>query len=234
MVARGASYERREADFYPTRDQWVVDALIEHFPVEGVTVWEPACGAGDMVRSLQVRGAKVLATDLFDQGCASRLGEVDFCDANACRAFLADSPATGCITNPPYGVRSRLAEAFVNVLADLISAGALEWGALLLPVDFDSARSRAPTFADPQSPFAGKVVLHRRITWFEREGAKASPASNHAWFVFSRSAIGNKPVILYGPTPGADLPEHEPPEPLLGDGKPQFPEIPACLRRTAA
>jgi hypothetical protein len=93
-----------------------------------------------------------------------------------------------------YGAnrRGELACAFVrHALAS--SVGLV---AMLLKVDFDSAKTRIGLFRD-NPRFAGKVVLLNRIVWFEPEGA-AGPSENHAWFVWrSVGAPQSEPWIRY-------------------------------------
>jgi hypothetical protein len=103
------------------------------------------------------------------------------------------------ITNPAFGNRGKLAEAFVEAGLRRISCG----GALclLLPADFDSAVTRKRFFRDcPQ--FIAKIVLTRRIVWFERtDGIRAGPKENSAWFVWSHLALRapQPPLTLYAP-----------------------------------
>jgi hypothetical protein len=68
---------------------------------------------------------------------------------------------------------------------------------MLLRVDYDSAITRRHLFADCQA-FATKLVLTRRIVWFEPK--IASPSENHAWFVWSWRHEG-APTIAYGGAP---------------------------------
>ena len=64
--------------------------------------------------------------------------------------------------------------------------------AMLLPIDFDSAKTRVHLFGNC-SAFAAKFVLLSRIRWFP--GA-SSPSVNHAWFLWSRAHAG-LPTIHY-------------------------------------
>lgn len=71
--------------------------------------------------------------------------------------------------------------------------------AMLMRTDFDHAKSRAHLFANCPA-FAKKVVLTKRITWFEPEpGAKGkSPSFNHAWFIWDWRHEG-APTLAYAP-----------------------------------
>jgi len=53
--------------------------------------------------------------------------------------------------------------------------------AMLLPIDFDSAKTRRHLFADCPA-WSKKIVLPKRIVWFERKGA--APSQNHAWYIW--------------------------------------------------
>lgn len=85
------------------------------------------------------------------------------------------------VTNPPYGKQGKTAEAFIRRALNLTE----RWQgrvAMLLPVDFDSAATRAGIFRDMPS-FAEKLVLLERIVWFPKSnGDQVSPSQNWAWF----------------------------------------------------
>ena len=181
-------YARIERDFYPT-PAWVTEALAERINLAGLYVWEPACGDGCMAEALKVAGAIVYTTDIVDRGYPGFDGELDFLSTTAVPfAFNA------IITNPPYGERNKLAEKFIEAGLKRIAGGG--WLALLLPNDFDSAVTRRRLFADCGA-FAAKVVLTRRITWFQP--ARATPKENHSWFVWQQRRLRCRPTIAYAP-----------------------------------
>jgi hypothetical protein len=132
------SYPRVERDFYPT-PSWVIDALAAHVPLEGRRIWECACGDGRMAHALKAAGASVYSSDVVDRGCCDEL--FDFTsEQNPNVTFDA------IVTNPPFGPRGKLAEAFIAAgLRRLRDHGLL---ALLLPNDFDSAKTRARFFGE--------------------------------------------------------------------------------------
>jgi hypothetical protein len=71
--------------------------------------------------------------------------------------------------------------------------------ALLLKVDFDSAKSRTRFFGDC-SYFASKIVLTKRVKWFEHpDKPKKKPKENSAWFIWSREARQEHPALMYAP-----------------------------------
>lgn len=170
MSQRASGYERKERDLYET-PAWVTEALLPHLP-EGLTdIWEPACGSGKMARVLEtIPGAKVIATDI-------ETGD-DFL-TKICAPYVQ-----AIITNPPY----EHATAFIEralAFADHV--------AMLLRTDFDHAKTRQYLFGEG---FAKKLVLTKRIKWFE--DSKGQPSFNHAWFIWDHAHKG-PPTLAYGP-----------------------------------
>jgi hypothetical protein len=72
---------------------------------------------------------------------------------------------------------------------------------LLLPHDFDSAKTRAHLFGDCPY-FTGKITLRRRVKWFEHPNQlQRNPKENTDWYLFERRLHNSRqpPVILYAP-----------------------------------
>lgn len=178
MSQRDSGYERKERDLYET-PPWATQALLPHLrSLE--TVWEPACGGGKMSNALSASGLDVQISDIAHGN--------DF-------FFEPAREVDAIITNPPY----EMAQAFIERALRLMErAGGLV--AMLLRTDFDHAKSRAHLFRDCPA-FAKKIVLMKRIVWFEPEpGSKGkSPSFNHAWYVWDWRHAG-PPSIAYGPT----------------------------------
>jgi hypothetical protein len=86
---------------------------------------------------------------------------------------------------------NRLAGAFIDAgLHQIASNGGFL--ALLLPTDFDSARTRLHLFHDTR--FLARISLTSRPVWFERtDGITAAPKENVAWFVWSRQILRSPP-----------------------------------------
>ena len=145
MSQRGSGYARKELDLYET-PAWVTHALREHLPDHVRHIWEPACGSGKMVSALEEWGVQISRSDI------SR--NQDFFQFATCEA-------DGIVTNPPYSEAARFIEHALALTKS--SAGFV---AMLLRTDFDHAKSRQHLFGGcPQ--FAKKVVLTKRIRWFE-------------------------------------------------------------------
>lgn len=182
MSQRDSGYARKERDLYET-PEWVTRALIPHLPratMNGL-MWEPACGSGKMSRVLQSELGGVVQTDI-DSGS-------DFLSFDRLPPGVSD-----IVTNPPY----ELATEFVELSLRLTEpdGGTV---AMLLRTDFDHAKGRAHLFGCCPA-FAKKVVLTKRIVWFEPDpGSKGkSPSFNHAWFIWDWQHEG-APTLAYGP-----------------------------------
>jgi hypothetical protein len=191
-----SGYGRAPRDFYPS-PSWVVEALGEYVDLRGRIAWEPAGGDGRMVRALLAAGCvRVFCSDIVDNG--DHQHEVfDFLSLGLPPCL----PRCDLIvTNPPFGTRGRLAAAFIEAgLRRIEESGSLL--ALLLPSDFDGAKLRPPLFRDCPH-FIGKIVLTRRIVWFQRDdGEREAPKTNHGWFLWARNPlrVRHTPVLFYAP-----------------------------------
>jgi hypothetical protein len=185
-------FARIERDHYPT-PSWVVEALAAHVDLAGLRIWECACGDGRMAEALKAAGASVYASDVETRDY--RLDAVlDFLAGQIPEGERFD----GIITNPPFGKRGKLAEQFIK--RGLKQIADCPFMALLLPADFDSAKTRPPLFAGCPH-FAGKIVLTKRIVWFTNpDPRRENPKENSAWFLWSRNVIrGRPPIVLYAP-----------------------------------
>jgi hypothetical protein len=69
---------------------------------------------------------------------------------------------------------------------------------MLLRTDYDHAATRQHLFSGC-SIFAKKVVLTKRVVWFD--GPTAAPSFNHAWYVWDWAHEG-PPTLTYGPARG--------------------------------
>ena len=100
--------------------------------------------------------------------------------------------ANAIITNPPFS----LATEFIVHALELMKP-VNGFVAMLQSVDFDSAKCRRHLFRNCPE-FMTKIVLTKRIVWFEREdGKKAAPSSNHAWYIWGQG--GPPAMIVYEP-----------------------------------
>jgi hypothetical protein len=173
---RDSGYARKERDLYET-PEWVTLALLPHLRELGA-IWEPAAASGKMVRALEKSGAYVLGSDISD-GC-------NFLTAPLPEGTQWDA----VITNPPYELATEFIGTALFVMRPI--AGLV---AMLLRTDFDHAMTRQHLFAKHPA-FSKKIVLTKRIKWFE--DSKGQPSFNHAWFVWDFQHRG-APTLAYGP-----------------------------------
>jgi hypothetical protein len=104
---------------------------------------------------------------------------------------VAQVTATDAIvTNPPYELATEFIERALSFQRPVEGVVAM-----LLRTDFDHAKTRANLFAGC-AVFAKKIVLTKRIKWFE--DSKGQPSFNHAWFVWDWKHSG-PPILAYGP-----------------------------------
>jgi hypothetical protein len=195
-------YGRIERDYYPT-PAWVIEALTEHIDIKGLHILEPACGDGRMAEALKGAGAEVYATDIEDRGYEHLDGLVDF-TRSAQLEFQLDARFNGAaedfdavVTNPPLGHRGQLGVSFIEIGLVQMNSGFM---AMLLPADFDSAKTRRGLFGHC-SKFVGKIILTRRIKWFDMPGKNKSPKENSAWFLWGKVPwrTSSKSTIRYAP-----------------------------------
>jgi hypothetical protein len=97
--------------------------------------------------------------------------------------------ADAVITNPPYEAATEFVQ---RALGSVCNQGIV---AMLLRTDFDHAKTRQHLFSGHKA-FAKKVVLTKRIKWFE--DSKGQPSFNHAWFIWDWKHEG-PPTIGYAP-----------------------------------
>jgi hypothetical protein len=161
MSQRDSGYERKQRDSYETL-AWLTAALIPHLrPL--LRVWEPAAGLGKIAYALGAAGLEVEGSDITDG--------VDFLLERTLR-----SGAGAIITNPPYTQAREFIEHALRLTEP--ARGLL---AMLLRTDYDHAKTRKHLFGSCLV-FAKKLVLTKRIIWFE--SPKASPSFNHVWFIW--------------------------------------------------
>jgi hypothetical protein len=180
----------RGFDLYET-PAVAVQALLRLEPVP-LTVWEPSCGPGAIVKVLRESGRAVIATDLVDYGdrrCPDSQAGVDFL---LTREAPAGIPAI--VMNPPFMhadafVAKALALApEVYALLRVAFLEGLRWGSpddfVARPLDGKKARGLAQHLARVH-------VFCPRLPMMHRDGFEGRKNANSgmpfAWFVFRRN-----------------------------------------------
>lgn len=189
MTVVASNYARKENDLYQT-EPWATEALLRHFPVSGMKVWEPAAGNHLMADVLREHGARVATTDIVPYDRAHD-GLFDFLRGDSFGApTICDFP-DAIVTNPPYGKGNRDAVRF----AERALQHCHGLVALLLTAKFDFGKTRRHLF-DDNPRFTAKIALVDRIQWFP--GA-TSGTEDHAWYVWGAApGIGRgRAIALY-------------------------------------
>lgn len=157
----------RGDDFYET-PKVAVEALLSVERFEGA-IWEPACGAGAIVRVLEAAGHEVVATDLVERGVGT--ARVDFLME---QRLLAPN----ICTNPPY----KLADEFARKALDL---GAAKTAMLLRLVWLAGQRRRSLVASCARVwVFSARLPRMHRGDW---EGPRiVSSSVDFAWFIWSK------------------------------------------------
>jgi hypothetical protein len=183
MTVRGADYPRRKNDDYPTPAE-VLDVLFKHVRFRG-PILDPACGKlARVVKAAERHGYSAGGDDIIYG-----------------HNFLNSTDGThDIVTNPPFGDRrGSLTLAFIEHALKL-TAPDMRKVAMLLPVDFDSGKTRVHVFNHPA--FSLKLVLLDRVKWFNGK----SGSLNHAWFIWDwgrniNQKTARTPGIKYARTP---------------------------------
>jgi len=173
MTVVASNYARKENDLYQT-EPWATEALLRHFPVNGMTVWEPAAGNHLMADVLREHGATVFTSDIATY---DREHDQWFDFINSSNDWR--SGADAIITNPPYGRGNRDAVRFAERALERCKGRV----ALLLTAKFDFGKTRRHLFAD-NPRFLAKIALLDRISW---AGNGETGTEDHAWYVWGES-----------------------------------------------
>lgn len=187
MTVTASNYARKENDLYQT-EPWVTEALLRHFPVAGLRVWEPAAGNHLMADVLRENGAHVLTSDIAIYDRMHDFAGLDFLGDADIGPYLKHSMFHAIITNPPYGKGNRDAVKFAELALERCDGLV----ALLLTAKFDFGKTRRHLFAN-NPRFRAKIALLDRIQWFPGE---MSGTEDHAWYVWGK-ADGLEPSMFW-------------------------------------
>lgn len=185
MTVVASNYARAANDLYQT-EPWATEVLLRHFPVAGLTVWEPAAGNHLMADVLRDRGA----VDVITSDIAVYDRQQTFLWDFLCGLELNTPDAQAIITNPPYGKGNRDAVRFAELALDRCDGMV----ALLLTAKFDFGKTRRHLFQD-NPRFMAKIALLDRISW---AGNGETGTEDHAWYVWGPMGQQRQPLMLWG------------------------------------
>lgn len=167
---------RRELDYYPTPPVATI-ALMDFLKLPRTTIWEPACGTGEMARVIESYGHTVKAQDIRDTGYG--IGGLDFLRSN--------ERAECIITNPPFA----LSEQFIRHALKLAPTVCM-----LLKSQYWHAAKRYQLFVQHPPAFVLPLTWRPDFLNGERGGA---PTMEMAWTVWIQGNTDCKYIPLQKP-----------------------------------
>lgn len=166
--------EQRAGGDYYTTDPKAVYALFNKMQLpQGSTIWEPACGCGNISNALTDLGFNVISTDLFSRGFG--IPGVNFLETtkvpDGCRAI---------ITNPPYS----LSDEFILHAMDILPDGGIY--AALLNINYLAGKARFRSIYD-KNLLHGVYVFSSRVNCYKNnhDEGHSSPV-NYGWYIFKK------------------------------------------------
>lgn len=201
---------------FPTDpDGWYVEGvectsfLLERETFPGSSIWDPACGGGNVIRACQAAGLTAVGSDIHDRVSVRRRSGLETPGWFIGRQDFLTHPHVpswrhSIITNPPYG-GAKLAEAFIRrVLEEMpwVDKSAFFVNSKFL---FSDGRSTGLFFDHP--PARIYPVTPRPSCppgrFLRRGGKAAGGVQDFVWLVYSRDAVGAPTEFIWKPPLGA-------------------------------
>ena len=165
-----ANGEREKDDFYPT-PRYAVEELLKRETFNG-SVWECACGEGDISEVFIKKGYVVRSSDLIDRGYGIKEN-----------FFMSEYKSDNIVTNPPY----KYALEFV-IEAKRKSRRKI---AMFLKTVFLESDKRKLMFQDTNYPLKKVYQFSKRVSLYKNgEKMKNSGMIAYAWYVWEKDYKG--------------------------------------------
>jgi hypothetical protein len=185
LAPKVSEYDRAQDDWY-VELPWHVEILLKaeaaHGGLPGLC-WDPACGGGNIPRTLRAHGIACEGSDLRDRGFGT--AGVDFL---APEAPLPFGPVDNIVSNPPFDVMKAWAfRALWLARRKVALLGRLNF---LEAIDRDDLLGAGP--GDHPAPLARVWVSRRRVN-MPPGGTGVRPTGGrhaYAWFVFAHGHVG--------------------------------------------
>lgn len=166
--------DREENDFYPT-PSYAVEELLKRENFIG-SIWECACGEGDISKVFKNKGFEVISTDLINRGYGKQL---DF--------LQSDLVADNIVTNPPYKLG-------LDFVLKAKKQGRNKVAMFLKTVWLESD-ARYEMFQDTEFPLKTIYQFSKRISLYKNgKKMKNSGMIAYAWYVWDKDYVG-KPTV---------------------------------------
>ena len=181
LLTNRSAADRNKTDYYRTPPE-VTRVLLDFLEYKWLllpehTIWEPACGTGEMAEAMRGKGYGVTVSDLYASDYVE--GGDDF--------LTTARPCDWIITNPPFSQ----AEKFIR--------RALELGkpcAFLLKSQFWHAQSRLPLFKEHTPTYVLPLTWRPDFLWGAKSG---SPTMECIWVVWAGKHTGALYIPLEKP-----------------------------------
>lgn len=172
LLANRSAIDRNKTDYYRTPSE-VTRALLDFLKhkrllLPGDTIWEPACGTGEMAEAIRSEGYNVIVSDLYQSDYVE--GGDDF--------LRSVRPCDWIITNPPF----TQAEKFIRRALELRKPCAF-----LLKSQFWHAQSRLPLFREHTPAYVLPLTWRPDFLWGAKSG---SPTMECIWVVWGGTHTG--------------------------------------------
>lgn len=197
MTVTASAFEWRENEFYET-ESWVTRAVLRHFPLNGLTVWEPSAGAHKIANELTRHGANVITSDIAEYNTTpgalfSTCEPVkhdfifDFFTAGPVPFHFEEEP-DAIFTNPPFGKQNRSAVTYCRMALKRCPG----WVIILCTAKFDFGSTRGDIFKN-NPRFHAKINLTDRLS-FTDDGKTGT--EDHAIYVWRPVGMASAPPIM--------------------------------------
>lgn len=198
-IVGGGKSMRQEDDFYATNPE-AIEKLLDNcsdylntrfkdMQFMNYSIWECACGNGNLVHALKNRGYAVLATDIKDRGCG--LSGVDFLKADPIKLFTRKEPYI-ILTNPPYSLATEFIEHALEILPEV------GLYIVLMNITYLAGQKRYREIYSKGCLREVYVFSKRVECWKngERPKDKCGSIANYAWYVFQKGYNG-QPTLYW-------------------------------------
>lgn len=177
-VCNGASNhseEEREIHDYYATDPNSLMLFLNQIKKDNFTlhkhIWECACGAGHLSKTLEAEGYDVYSSDLIDRGYG--IGNKDFMKASIMYGY-------DILTNPPY----KYAQEFVEHALEILEDG--YFCIMYLKIQFLEGQARKKLF-EKYPPKYIYVNSTRQMCYINGDmSEKKSSASCYCWFIWQK------------------------------------------------
>lgn len=175
--------ENRAAGDYYTTDPTAVEQFVKHIAmlrgsISRYTIWEPACGCGNISKVLQSHGYEVISSDLHDRGFG--LSGLDFLES-----VTAPERCNTIITNPPYS----LANEFILHAMDILPTFGCYYA--LMNLSYLTGIQRYETIYKKGYLRAIHIYPHRINCYKNNINTGHCSPVNYAWFEFMKRPAFN-------------------------------------------